>query len=528
MRMKVLRTPVVFLCGALGALAISVLKAAIAGRLQTLPPWRVLVFAASGFGVVVALIDWLLRDIFSGKDRSKRAYRSEDPKRNEYAVGEVRVDSVSSKAIVQRARLRPVVFREICPPVCGSGLSFYGGVPIGPSHLVWPRCRNKAGGAPLTFIMQWNCDDLSSEDATGLIPRNGVLYLFADLSWGEPFDFEFLHMPGPVETWKPLRVPVDLPPLFGTDGAYQIPYCSPEISPEKRDLPRLMPKWPFVPVAFDNPELSQDGFWQESEAIGEALLRVQNPSGGPSVIRRPNESTRPFARPFAAFPHDYAAIRVIASEVLRVLRRPQSWLLRELPDPEREKVFDRWRSEAKERYESAAAHKPEAKVDQKESDETWKWMEGLEAILRLSWGSLLERCANVSFGLGSEAIGAIPEDLGTACARIHALADAYLDDERPDRQQPDAVRKWEARNAAGQLKEVRFIHAPCPNHMFGPPSDVQGYVEESMGEWLLLLELSTHGSIGHYFGEGVLQFMIRPADLKDRRYEKVKLVASSY
>jgi hypothetical protein len=64
--------------------------------------------------------------------------------------------------------------------------------------------------------------------------------------------------------------------------------------------------------------------------------------------------------------------------------------------------------------------------------------------------------------------------------------------------------------------------------MFGPPSYVQGYVEEHLNEMLLLLELSTRQVIGHEFGEGVLQFMIRPDDLRERRFDRTQLIASAY
>jgi uncharacterized protein YwqG len=45
---------------------------------------------------------------------------------------------------------------------------------------------------------------------------------------------------------------------------------------------------------------------------------------------------------------------------------------------------------------------------------------------------------------------------------------------------------------------------------------------------LLLLELSSDPSIGHHFGEGVLQFWIRPDDLAARRFDLVELTASAY
>jgi len=100
---------------------------------------------------------------------------------------------------------------------------------------------------------------------------------------------------------------------------------------------------------------------------------------------------------------------------------------------------------------------------------------------------------NVSLGLGSEAGGAIPDELIAVCAERH-----------------------------------KFMPQVCPPHMFGPPSYVQGAVEEYLDEWVLLLELQSREPIGHMFGEGVLQFMIRPADLREHKFDKIRVIASAY
>lgn len=134
----------------------------------------------------------------------------------------------------------------------------------------------------------------------------------------------------------------------------------------------------------------------------------------------------------------------------------------------------------------------------------------------------------MSLGLGSEAAGTIPANLVAACAERHKLASAYLHDEYRDRSKPEELARREARKAEGSLKEIRSLHAPCPNHIFGPPSFVQGHVEEYLEEWVLLLELSSREPVGIRLGEGVLQFMIRSADLRERRFDKVMLVASAY
>ena len=560
--MKIPRSLAVFFCAAAAALALAIIKALVVSGLDTLPPVKVLAFAASTFGLVAALLDWALlrprRNILpvdiaseapaSGEGRSKA--RTEAPGN---AIGWSEPKAVAANqpdmpqqtkvpqtnSVVELVRLRPIVFREIFPPSATSGLSFYGGVPVGPAKLTWPRVRNKPGDAPLSFIMQWDCAELAAQDATGLLPRDGVLYLFCDLTWGDPFDFQLIHAPGSVDGMQAIPIPPDLPPVYGDEGAYQVPYCSPQIAKENQDVPRLLPKWPFIPIAFSYPAPPRDRdiepgedrgglFWNDSEAVGEALLLVQHPEGGPPARRRDEQQQQPFGRPFPAFPHDHAAVRVVVVKVLHHLRRPESWLLREASEQEREARFQAWRDEAAQLYASAAAHRPAAKVDQSLSDEIWQWMQGLEPVLKLGWDALVGECVNVSLGLGSEAAGAIPAKLVAGCAERHKLASAYLHDEYPDRRKPDELAKWEARKAEGSLKVIRSLHAPPPIHTFGPPSFVQGHVEEYLEDWVLLLELSSREPVGIYFGEGVLQFMIRPADLRELRFDKIMLVASAY
>ena len=510
--------------------------------LRTLPPVKVLVFATSTFGLVAALIDWaLFQKLFpSAGAKPERLELGGGRPQNAGGKGPPQTPAPQTdSSLIERARRHSIVFREICPPPAKSPLSFYGGVPIGPAGLAWPRVRNKPGDAPLSFIMQWDCAGLAVQDVTGLLPRDGVLYLFADLAWGEPFDFQFVHAPGPADGWQTLPVPPGLPPLYGEEGAHQVPYCSPLIAKESQDVPCVLPKWPFTPMAFfypaspGDPDAAAPGtdregwFWNDGEATAEALLLLQHPEGVPAATRLDKPKPR-FGRPFAAFPHDYAAVRVVAAKVLDQLRRPPTWLLRGTGEPEREAKFQLWRDEAGQRYRFAAEHRPAARIAQSLSDEMWQWMEGLEPVLGLGWHSVVEECVNVTLGLGSEAVGALPADLVSVCADRHRLALAYLHDEYPDRRKPEAQAAWEARKAEGSLKEVRSVQAACPNHIFGPPSFVQGYAEEHLEERVLLLELSSRRPIGHEFGEGVLQFMIRPSDLRDGRFDRTMLIASAY
>jgi len=118
-------------------------------------------------------------------------------------------------------------------------------------------------------------------------------------------------------------------------------------------------------------EVQERLFWNDSEKVGEALLLAQHPEGVPPVRRR-DEQQLPFGRPFAAFPHDYAAVRVVVAKVLDHLRRPASRLLREASQHEREARFQTWRDEAAQLYASAAAHRPAARVEQSQSDDIWR------------------------------------------------------------------------------------------------------------------------------------------------------------
>jgi uncharacterized protein DUF1963 len=291
--MKIPRTLAVFFCAAGAALALAIINALVVSGLDRFPPPEVLSLAASAFGLIAALLNWaLFRDRrnnvpvantasqvpVSGEVRSHFAAavvpeiskaRTAAP---EKAIGRSKPEAGAGNepdmppktkvpetgSIVERLSLCPIVFREIFPPSATAGLSFYGGVPVGPAKLAWPRVRNKPVDAPLSFIMQWDCAELAAQDATGLLPRHGVLYLFYDLIWRDPFDFQFIHAPGPVDAMRAMPIPPDLPPVYGDEGAYQVPYCSPQIAKDKQAVPRLLPKWPFEPVAFSYPAPPSD------------------------------------------------------------------------------------------------------------------------------------------------------------------------------------------------------------------------------------------------------------------------------
>ena len=441
---------------------------------------------------------------------------------------------------ISLARQRPIVFRQSFPPSADPGLSFYGGKPIGPATMEWPRHRSGEQDLPLSFVIQWDCRDLAAQDCTGLLPRDGVLYFFADLEWGNKDAWRFVHLTGEVSTWSAIAPPSDLKPFFGQQTAWQVPWCSARVPPEMQDCPVLLPKWPFAPLAFDYPQDPdpdpEDGpFWHE-KTVAEALVAAQDSLGTPLIDFDPK---RPSTSPFPAFPHDWAAVRIVCSKVIDSLTPPiYSRLPKAIEDLEgdaREAMITEWRDEATELYQFAISHPLTSAVPADLSGQIRVWMDKVNGCF--TYSQAVETSVNASLGLGSTALDAIPADTLARISLKHALGLAYDRDEYRrefdarccqglDQAASDA--KWNEAQAAGTPPKVRMFHAPSPNRMFGPASYVQGGVEELIADHLLLLEISSSSPIGIELGEGVIQYMIRPADLAAGRFERAVVVMSAY
>ncbi len=175
---------------------------------------------------------------------------------------------------IETARRRFIAFRDIYPPE-NPGLCFYGGVPVGPAEMVWPR--NETEGKPLNFVMQWDARALATADVTGLLPRDGALYLFSNLGWGDGLAFRFVHVGGDGRNWVRLPEPEGLPPIASAERQGQPP-----------GLPRCQP---FLPIGIDYPACSaidedeSDGpqFWANAQAVKEAILRAEEAIAAPAI-----------------------------------------------------------------------------------------------------------------------------------------------------------------------------------------------------------------------------------------------------
>ena len=447
-------------------------------------------------------------------------------------------DDPAAPAVIEAARHRPIVFREAFPPVRGQVLSHYGGVPSAPAGFAWPRFAFEDGERPLTFMMQWDCRELAGQDVTGLLPRDGLLQFYVDLRWQDMDAFRFIHVPGDPSGWQPIEPPADLPPLYGDQTAWMVRHCSRHLPAGEQACPVLLPRWPFTPLAFDYPvESEEDWFWSENSSA-ERLIQLQNSLGDPPVGYHPGKTYQDGPRPFPAFPHDWAAVRIACATVLDTLTKPLGRLpdsIGKLDDAAREARIAEIKAEAAELYTFAAGHPLGGKVPADLSDQIWEWLAPLNGLYFAS--QLAKESANTSLGLGSDAAGAIPAELLDAVWSGHALGLAYMRDEYAHEylkrcgdgvERSEAERRYAEEKAAGTLPQTRQIHAPTPNHMFGPPAFVQGDVEPFIADHLLLLEFSSRSAIGIELGDGVIQYLIRPADLKAGRFDRVQVVASAY
>ena len=153
------------------------------------------------------------------------------------------------------------------------------------------------------------------------------------------------------------------------------------------------------------------------------------------------------------------------------------------------------------------------------------------------YGLVVKDAVNVSMGLHSKALAAIPPDLIAKESLNHALGIAYDRKEYRhefnarccaglDREASD--RLWNAAKEAGTLPITRQVSARVPNRIFGPASFVQGDVAELVEDHVLLLEISSSSQIGIELGEGVIQYMITPANLAEGRFDRARVILSAY
>lgn len=446
-------------------------------------------------------------------------------------------------AAIDAARRNAIVLRTALPQGPGKdGLSFFGGLPIGPQGFQWPR-RHGNEGQPLTFMMQWDCEALAAQDKHGLLPTDGVLYCFMDLEWGngdrEARIEAFLHHPGPTKGWAEIPLPADAPPIFGDQGVYQ-EGCTDKVDNARDHVPRVMPRFPFQPFALDCSAAADalpegERLFYGDTGGNEQLLAIATHGAPAEPLREGPAPRRPFARPFPAYPHDFAAVRHLAATMIGDLRRSVGESLKrhhpDMNDEDCDTQVAVWRDEAKKVFLLGCQRPMSDPLDQSVADDIWQWLEARKDHhigLRVDMHQHAVSAVRLSLGAGSRALDRVPQEFIDQAMRAYRLAFESMETERHDPLKHGTWQEYTALRDADGLPTVRYIRAGTPARLLGPPSYVQGDVEERMDEYVLLLELPSHSVPGFSLGDGVVQYLIRPDDLAARRFDRVVSVASSY
>ncbi len=466
------------------------------------PVERALVLTAAvlAAAAIAYLRDWI-------KNGSLRALNKSPEERRSMDQPAVASDSPIHDTILA-SRTQAILFRQIVPPNHDPAhLSFFGGLPIGPSGFQWPRGKSR----PYTFIMQVDCSAVPADGRLGIFPGDGVLYVFLELEWGYESGYEdtfrVLYKPGPTRNWAEIAPPDDLPHAFGYKLSWKWPQSD-------ADWPRLLPKWPFDPVLIQGGPLPHEPLPDDEDEFDStyAWPGTINPNQDIAAIKGAVvqylnfEYQRRQARtvPFAGFPHDWNAVRIttglIAERMERTVKHARSHVFRELSDEEFAAKVAEAQAELRDWSNRASAAAPFDEVPPAERDQFWSWLQEHEwlTFMPMTYAGYLS--VEASLTAGPEAAARIPPDVVDYIRCRHALA----------------------------CVTDRGIHLNTPDRMLAPPVDVQGDIDDRVREFILLLELSSNEGLAHYFGEGVYQFWIRPDDLAARRFDRVELSTTAY
>lgn len=399
---------------------------------------------------------------------------------------------------IQRAASQAIVFRQHMPPKVGKEhLSFWGGLPIAPPSFKWPVVQDREGKERTpTFIMQVNCADIPEQGWLGLMPSRGVIYFFIDLNWGDEV-YKVIYQPE-TTGYAEVSAPPGLAPAYGDEAKYNYPWCTPDA------CPKTLAKWTFDPVFISMPEAYVDtepgepSFWpgDDKSAIKE-LLRAQHEeiTHQPIELKDISKADGSFITPYPGYPHDWNCIRTTAGLIAEKLGRPN-----------RDSKDDAIASDG-------AVNAAQKWMTTSNKNDLWATVPEAESNIFIEWLSQVPVKAHY----------VLPEALAKSIEQTVEASHAHR-----------------VAIDAGVLKHIWHRHALAyvykdgpvtngtPDRMLAAPSDVQGNQYEIAQTHLLLFEMSSYREIEHYFGEGVYQFWITPEDLKQRRFDKVKMTTDAY
>jgi hypothetical protein len=419
-------------------------------------------------------------------------------------------------AIVAAGRQAIVLRRNFPPHLAPSSRSFYGGVPQVPGPFAWPH--DPESGKSLHFILQLDLAAVPDSARLGLLPPSGALLFFLDLQWGNGQTGAVMWVDGgDFSSWQEVDPPADLALAYGDEGAYAWPWAL----AAEHGVP-LLPRWPFEPVAvvlpeavpaFDGDDAGQAvSSWADTEATAQALLTAQTGGTDEGTLPErygPQDFTGPdgdrFIAPWPGFPQDWLAVQTCAAALVReadrALRFPRRSLYPDLDDEARAAHLTAVKEEAQAWFDHALNNPALGAIEAPVRTAFWEWFAGHKPLTQLIAAGAAEAAIETTLHASPQEAAKIPPEVVARVAYRHVLAQ---------------------RTAQGG------IHAPTPNRLLAPFSDVQGDQQERAATHVLLLELSSDEAIGHRFGEGVYQFWITPDDLAERLFDKAVLTTTAY
>lgn len=419
---------------------------------------------------------------------------------------DVTVGTVDVAKIIEAQSRQAIVFRQHCPPSFARSLSYFGGVPTADAAFKWPRWQTPQGNSrTLTFLMQIDCREIPSSARLGVMPDDGILYVFMELAdslLGSAY--QVIHRTGSTDGWGEVPLPEDLPPAL---SRYRCKYAM-----EEGDLPRVLPRWDFTPTVIDIPasqyeEREEDTPYLWPGISAEALRAAQ---GGP-IHHNPYSikdfipAMGVFQKPFATFPHDWRAVQYVMCMLIEKLkewkRYPDTAPIDKTLSAEAKRLqLSVAQEKAQQFYDIAAGYLAGETVPEGQRTAVWAFLASEARLSRFILAEAVTLSVEDTLARSPEAAFLFPPDVAERIRGRHALVTTY------------------------EGKE----YVNTPERMLAPPSDVQGGQWEWAGTHLLLFELSSTVGLGRDFGEGVCQLYIAPDDLKARRFDKVKLEFSAY
>lgn len=453
------------------------------------------------------------------------------------------------RKVLLRTAEEAIAFRHVFPPRHDAApTTFFGGLPRVPDGFEWP-CGLVPGNAPgtpparpPTFLGQVDCAELPKTGLRDFLPGDGALLFFVrwELLEGDEGGVAVgdlvHHVPGSPREWREAPPPAGLPPCYGENAEYQHEWLE-HTDRSARGYPMAFPRWAMEPRAVrtyaeEHPTRADGnsaGRYQElwNEEQTRALQEVHGePVEESRLLSSHDRGYDRVWRPFAAFPHAWLAVEMVAGILLHPLHGIPSEARQE-----RRRDAGSWPADAQALTRSYRAARAEAErwvekarraglyagVPDEGKAAFWAWLDRLhESVGTTATDRIYDRRSAYTLNKCLDAAAARSVD---DCLAHSAAAAALVPDEARE-----AVRHRHAVLVRGTAPRNAGRH-----QMLGAGRNVQGAPERFRDSHVLLMQFDTDAALNWTFGDcGVLQYWITPDDLAARRFDRTQVTLEGH